>query len=168
MANNESIGRKFKSLIDRFRKIYPNVREESPPIDQMEKMLNVIFPKDWREISKYYTGEMLGSYWTLAPDIKGPGDNIVEANLRYRRIFNLPNKYLILNDIEYSAIILETQESSEKFAPVYIIDSIDIENFIHSKHLNVPKREFENYMKFFEYLIDQEEEDRKDEQEMSG
>ncbi len=127
--------------------------EACPPgeVLEIEKKLNVTLPTDFKEISRFYSGGLLGgiSHFSIAS-----GDeefNVVSETLRLRRAVGLNSKYVALAEPAGSLILLNvSQGPGVVWCDALDIDGlevVDFSNFIEA---------WDSYELFFQYLLEQE------------
>lgn len=105
------------------------------------------------KISRFFSGGLKGGISHLAHASKGPEDNIVIETLRLRKSIGLNNRYIVIAEPAESLIVLNI-ESSE----VIWCYNLDVHNINNGNYLVTPDR-WENYLSFFKYLLDEEDEE---------
>lgn len=126
----------------------------------IEDNLNIILPKDLKEITKHYSGEMLGAIEFFNFNGGEEDDySIISKTNFYRKIpdFNLPHQYIPLHESEVSFVVLETQDSPEKPTPIIWCSIEDAYHLAAGKPLEDNPTIFPSFTDFFEYLLDEEE-----------
>ena len=150
------------NLIKRYTLLYPEEEVSNTHIDDIEKKLNVVLSNDFKKILTVYSGGKLGlhSIFTLYDD--GRDYNIVNRTLYYRNCdLNLPVTYIALEETEVSFVVLETQSQANMQTKVIECSIEDIYNLAKGNPLLYNPTIFPSFTDFFEYLIKQEEDERK-------
>lgn len=152
---------KLKKLIDRYHLLYSEESVDDEKIKGIEEKLDVVLPCDFKVIAKSYSGGLLGLHSIFTLYDNGSDYNIIDKTLYYRECdLQLPSKYVALEETEVSFIVMKTQDSPEKPAPVIYCSIEDIYNLAENKPLQYNPTIFPSFTDFFEYLIEQEEQDR--------
>nr|UOP04192.1 SMI1/KNR4 family protein [Conchiformibius kuhniae] len=110
---------------------------------KIEEVLEVHLPTDFIKISEFYSGGIVGGIEHLSISLDCD-ENILTKTLYIRNHINLPNKYLVLSEMNESLILLDTENSH-----VIWIDSVDM-SFERADYWN-------SYAEFFSYMIEEEE-----------
>jgi len=147
-------------LIKRYLEIAPFNQVSSETLVLIEKALNIVLPNDFKEITKYYSGNILGTIYFFNLELFGEF-NIVEQTIFYRHKIKLPFRYLPLYEESDGFIIMETQDDPRKPSPVIWCAVEDVYNLCEDKPLIYNPTIFPNFTDFFEYLLDQEEQERR-------
>lgn len=143
----------INGLKKRYEKLYPIEGIEEEMIDNVENDLEVKLPEDFREITKFYSGGLIGDISIFAFDRYTP--NIVDETLRLRRIINLPSNFLVIAEPPASIILLDTQNTPA----VIWCDSNEVNNLHDFSFVTAPDT-WDTFSEFFLDLIEQEEEEQ--------
>ena len=150
------------SFWDQLRTRYIELFGEEPTtdgvLDQIQAQLGVTIPRDFRTISSFYSGGMVGGISHHAIATQGPATNVVTETLRLRESIALPHSLLVLAEPVESLVILATDHSRSQPAVIWI-DSIDASNLNNVESLHNPQT-WSSYADFFEFLLDREVEER--------
>lgn len=154
----------INNVIQRFRTLFPD--DDGISIDelnQIEDKLHLILPWDFKKISCYYSGGMIGgiSIFTFSADQKDQYNILNKTNYYRNCDLHLPEKYVALEESGVSFIVLETHQDENMNARVIYCSIEDIYNLANGKPLLYNPLIFPSFTDFFEYLLDQEEEERK-------
>jgi hypothetical protein len=121
-------------------------------LSDIESVLKVQLPKEFKQISTFYSGGLLGGISHHEIACEGDATNIVRETLRLRSSIGLSGKYVVIAEPPESLIIIDTTG-----APAVIwCDAVDAKNINSQEFANQPNT-WENYSDFFEYLLDEEE-----------
>ncbi len=120
---------------------------------EIESVLNVKLPNDFKEIASFYSGGFLGgiSHHSLA--IKGEATSIVQETLRIREAISLDNDYLVLAEPPESIIVMKCTGSPA----ILWCDAVEVRNINSQKFENTPDT-WDSYSAFFKHLLDEEDE----------
>tara|TARA_B100001093_G_C26467392_1_gene859050 strand:+ start:240 stop:698 length:459 start_codon:yes stop_codon:yes gene_type:complete len=128
-------------------------------LDIIEKKLNIILPSDFKQISKFYRGGFLGGLSHNAIDFDGNENNLVGETVRLRTSIILPSRFIVLAEPAASLIVMETMNDETADSKVIWLDATDVCKLDEIDTLNDPDI-WNSYTSFFEYLLDEEEEER--------
>jgi hypothetical protein len=143
---------------EHFYRYYPNnIGLDDSEIIQIEDQLNLKFPKDFKEICKFYTGEMLGGHSFLNFQTVG-NYSIEEETLALREAIKLPHDFLVLY-CEYGMIYMDCNQNSLKYGHVMYVGTEDAQWLCDGVE---PKYywDYPTFSDFFEHLLDEEEKER--------
>jgi len=151
-------------LKERYLNLFPDAKdvpvtlgnENEKILDEIERILEIKLPEDFRQISSFYNGDLLGSICIFDVNYKVNSLNIVEETIKHRKGINLPNKYVTLAEPPESFIVMDTENSSS----VIWCDAIDAER-LEDKVFNSPPKIWNTYAEFFENLLEEEEEEER-------
>lgn len=142
--------------IDRLKEKYTEIYGvEACPVEALnflEKELGLKVPDDFKEISRFYSGGLLGgiSHYEIAGS--EVATSIVQETLRLRGAIGLNKEYIVLAEPSESLIVLNVSG-----VPAVIwCDAIDAIN-INSKSFETQPDCWDSYAEFFSYLLDREE-----------
>jgi hypothetical protein len=146
----------FNALEDRYKTF-----AEKQPVDQLtlgriENALSLKLPGDFRKIATFYSGGFLGGKSHNAITLIGPGNNIVDETLRLRAEIGLPHQFIVIAEPPESLIVLDTSNQGSK---VIWCDAPDVRNLANLEILRKPDI-WASYYDFFEYLLQEEEDER--------
>lgn len=127
-------------------------------IEQVEEELGVRFPRDFRDISRFYSGGMLGGISHNAIAARGPATNITEETKRLRGAVGLPRGLIVLAEPPASLIVMDTNAMNDSPAIIWC-DSSDVSHLGTSQKLRNPQT-WKSYTEFFNFLLDNEAEER--------
>lgn len=148
----------MNQLQARFNLYYPdNIGLADDEINQIEKNLSLAFPEDFKEICRFYTGEMLGSHSLLNFQTIG-NYSIEEETLALRKAINLPHDFLVLY-CEYGMIYMDCNPQSPKYGHVMYVGNEDAQclgDGIKPEYY----WDYPTFTDFFSYLLDEEEKER--------
>lgn len=133
-------------------------------IDTIEEELSIILPKDFKEIANVFDGYTeIGGMSLFSFDTSVKGWNVIEKTKFYRAsACSLPKCYLALREEGESFIVMKTQKNPSLDAPIIWCSLSDAYNLQDDTKLQDNPKIFPSFADFFEYLLDQEEEERKE------
>ncbi len=144
----------INSLKQRYDAIYGSEPCGDGVISEIETNLDVQLPSDFKRVSDFYSGGFLGGI--SHHEIAGTGEatNIVRETLRLRESIGLAENYVVVAEPSESLIVLNT-----KGKPTVIwCDAVEAKNINAGSFSNKPDT-WESYGEFFEYLLDEEEDE---------
>lgn len=143
-------------LKKRFLKLEETDPVLSTHIQKIETKLSVTFPDDFKEICQFHAGNTLGMIEHFHIGATEINPNILDETLRLRAAIGLPKNFVFLAEPPASVIFLQTEN------PSYVVwfDAVEIDNLKNGIPLTNPTM-WENYAAFFEFLLDEEEEELK-------
>ena len=137
--------------------------EESVPdgaIDAIESALKLILPDDVKKIGTFYRGGMLGGKSHNALEPTGPAMNVVDETLRLRSAIQLPHRFVVLAEPANSLIVLDTESRASGAPAVIWCDANDVVYLDDVSAMATHPETWPSYSAFFEYLLDEETEER--------
>lgn len=142
----------IQELKKRYEALYPIEGIKAGMINNIESDLGVKLPEDFREITKFYSGGLIGDISIFAFDRYTP--NIVDETLRLRKVVNLPSNFLFIAEPPASVILLDTKNTPA----VLWCDSNEVDK-LHDLSFVTPPDTWDTFSEFFLELIEQEEEE---------
>jgi hypothetical protein len=147
-------------LRNRYVSIFGSEPAEKGELDLMEKKLGVRFPEDFKEVSTFYSGGILGGISHNAFAARGPANNITDETKRLRDTAGLPDSFVVLAEPPASLIVMNT--NLEGGSPVVVwCDAFDVSRLGTLQEMHDPQT-WGSYAEFFKFLLDMEEEERAD------
>lgn len=145
-------------LFNRYVALFGSEPTSADEITRIEEILGVLLPRDFKEVSSFYSGGILGGISHHAISNGGPPSNIVDETQRLRAAIGLPRCFVVLAEPPASLIVLNTNVSDSAPAVIWC-DAFDVchlgnPNELHSPHI------WPSYASFFGFLLDIEEEER--------
>ena len=143
-------------------------------IKNVEERLGIILPNDFKEITKFFSGNPIGPFVPYNFfEFENIFNNVVvlnRYNIVYQTLFlrerlNLPHRFIALLGNEVGFMCMETQDDPTKDTPVIYCDLEDMDQIIKEKPLKYEHDYFANFTDFFEWLIKKEEELREEERQ---
>lgn len=161
--------RKIEEAIKRYSNLYKIRALPEKSINLIEKTLKIILPNDFKEISKVFDAyEILGGHALYSFDPSVKNYNIIDKTIYYRNSdLHLPAQYIALEETEVNFTVLETHQDASMNTRVICCSIEDIYNLANGKPLLYNPLIFSAFLDFFEYLLDQEEEERRENAESS-
>ncbi|WP_411349027.1 SMI1/KNR4 family protein [Paenibacillus sp. WLX2291] len=141
---------KFSGLKQRYETLFGNTDTTKCDLVAIEKKLEVKLPEDFKGISEFFNGGLIGeidifSYCNNVP-------NIVDETLRLREAIHVPDHFVILAEPDASIILLDTEAKPA----VIWCDSIDINGLENRTFSNLPDT-WDTFLDFFLYVLYEEE-----------
>ncbi len=140
----------INKLKERYIALYGNEGVSENTLIDIEKKLNVKLPQDFREISLFYSGGLLGDITLYSIDLTY-NPNIVDETIRLRNDVNLINNFIVLAEPPESLIVLSLSDNK-----VIWCDSVDVVRLFNNSFISKPEI-WENYSSFFEKLLNDSE-----------
>lgn len=156
MSERESMS--IEQLRNQYIVMFGHEPTERSVLDQIESQLSIALPSDFREISSFYSGGIVGGISHHAIETSGPANNIVEETIRMRKTVKLPHSMMVLAEPPASLIVLLTEPTKDQPAVIWL-DSIDVSRLDKLESLHNPQV-WNSYADFFGFLLDREAEER--------
>lgn len=126
---------------------------EEQEIENVEHILGLTLPNDFKEISRFFCGGCLGIVENYR-FTQGKWNNIIDETKRLREEVNLPLKFVVLAEPSESLIVMDVEDKPS----IIWCDSIDVYNLGTKSYARSPDT-WENYSDFFSELLSDEESD---------
>ena len=138
-------------LKERYELIFGAEPSGDRVISKIEDQLGITLPSDFKAISKFYSGGLIGqiSHHEIACD--GAATNIVKETLRLRNAIGLKKNFVVLAEPSESLIVLNLLDQPS----VIWCDAIDVAN-LDSMEFNSQPDTWNSYSDFIECLLDEE------------
>lgn len=146
---------RLQELNERYSNLYPSDGIDEGILNEIEDILKITLPKDFCQISDFYSGGLLGGISIFAVAHQGISPNIVEETLRLRNEINLPSRYVVLAEPPESLIVMDT----EKTPSVIWCDATDAERISNMSFITEPQT-WDCYLEFFTKLLEDEEDEQ--------
>jgi hypothetical protein len=121
-------------------------------LHNIEKALGLKLPSDFKQVSRFYSGGLLGGISHHEIAASGNASNVVDETLRIRAAIGLERHYVVLAEPSGSIIVLD----ASAHPAVIWCDAVDAVN-INSCKFSTSPDVWENYADFFSYLLEEEE-----------
>lgn len=121
-------------------------------MDEIERELKIKLPKDFKEISLFYSGGFLGNISHYAITNKKINPNIAQETLELRKSVNLPHNFIVLAEPPESLIVLNIENNQVIWLYSFDINKLRGGNFSSKPDIWL------NYTSFFQTLLLLEEE----------
>ncbi len=147
----------LNDLRDRYITLFGG-EEPTPPEDltKLENDLGINLPANVKEVASFYSGGLLGGISIFNFCVQNNQENILSENLRLREAINLPDRFLVFAEPPESLLFLDIDTGK-----VWMIDATDANKL----SLGIQKFHnpdiWNNYVDFFDYLLSEEDEERK-------
>lgn len=155
----------LESLRNRYLALYGEESSDPNAISSLEKALNVSIPKDFTFISTFYRGGMVGGieHLAIAPDTTS--ESILTETKRVRSAIELDRSLIILAEPSESVIVLDCSDSVEPASRVIWCDPHQLNQLASATSgiIEPAVDAWRDYASFFEFLLTQEEFERRDE-----
>jgi len=146
-------------LEKRYTALYGPEPTAAGAVEEIERALSLKLPNDFRDISRFYAGGIIGGISLNAISAFGPATNIVEETIRLRTAVGLPQDMLVLGELSESIIVMGTDRRND--SPVVIwCDSTDVRNLTDLKNLRSPHT-WNSYSDFFDFVLREDEDERR-------
>lgn len=125
-------------------------------LNKIEQILNVKLPYDYRKIASFYEGGGVGIIEEFAIAYENITPNIVEETIRLRKAINLPHRFIFIAEPSESVIVMDTENTPS----IIWCDATDVDR-INNKSFSITPNTWNTYLEFFEYMLDDEEEEQR-------
>lgn len=132
--------------------------EEPTPVGSiiaLESSLDIVLPRDLKQIAEFYSGGMLGGISHNALATRTAATNIAEETLSFRAAVKLPHRFIVLAEPAESLVVLDTDSEVVTWC-----DNYDVSRLEDSSQMVGKPTTWSSYASFFEYLLDEEGEER--------
>lgn len=145
----------IKDLRKRYLSIMKQDGINEIQLKDIEKTLNIILPKDFKEIAAFYSGGSLGVVDNYSFIKIYEGHNIIDETLRLRKTIDLSPNFIVLAEPPESIIVMDLEVKPS----IIWCDATDISNINKRSFCNEPNV-WEDYSEYFNELLSDEEEDK--------
>lgn len=151
--------KKIRQMEARYRSLFSIDGVDPVVINNIEVTLDIILPKDFKEISRFFSGGMIGNLDLFSIGMPDGADyDIVSRTLFYRTSeLNLPKQYVALLESEVSFIVLESQDRADLSSPIIECSLSDAYNLAEGAPLLDNPVFYSSFAEFFSHLLDVEE-----------
>lgn len=153
---------KIKTLMDSYIKLFGNEGVYSSDIKDIEELLEIRLPKDFKAIAKVYSGGLLGGYSLF--DFSPPNNSnydIVTKTAFYRvSELSLPHNYVALLEDDVRFIVMEIVEGNPYSSRVIECSVSDAYSLSKGESLIEAPRYYDSFSDFFEFLLKEEKKER--------
>lgn len=122
-------------------------------IEELEQYLGSNLPEDFKKITKWYSGGLIGNYsiFNINTD---PDDeySLLYNTLFFRKELKLPNSFIVLY-YEYGAILLCLDNIFYEKGTILHVDNMDLVLLCNKDYLLKPLKTWKNFTAFFEEQI---------------
>ena len=152
------------NIINDLRNQYILLYGEEPvarnSIKELEQRLEIELPNDFKEISSFYSGGLLGGISHNAIASNGPATNMFDETSKLRLSEGLPLNLVVIATPPISLIVMDCSATNDIGSDTIIwCDSHDAVHLQTGKFISQPQT-WPKYTDFFRYLIDQEHQER--------
>lgn len=137
------------------KKIYFKLAKEdgidNQEIENIENILEITLPDDFKEISRFFNGGCLGIVDNYSFS-QGEWNNIIDETKRLRAAVNLPQKFIVLAEPPESIIVMNVED----IPSIIWCDATDIHNLETKSYMSNPTI-WRNYSDFFGDMLSDEE-----------
>ncbi|WP_285397690.1 SMI1/KNR4 family protein [Lysinibacillus sp. fls2-241-R2A-57] len=144
-----------KELRNKYRALYDIDGISKGYLDKIEHELQIKLPNDFREISGFYSGGIIGGIDILSFLLSEP-TNFIGETLRIRDAIGLPTRFIVIAEEAESIIVMDTENKPS----IMWLDSVEVTKLEKQDFMSKPDV-WEDFSDFFNYLLDEEEEERK-------
>lgn len=123
-------------------------------LEEIEKTLNIILPRDFKEIASFFSGGSLGVVDNYSFVKAYEGGNIIDETLKLRKSINLSPNFIVLAEPAESIIVMDLKGKPS----IIWCDATDVSNLEKKTFYNEPNV-WEGYSEYFDELLSDEEED---------
>ncbi|RJG37254.1 SMI1/KNR4 family protein [Motilimonas pumila] len=141
-------------LKNRYDAIYGCEAVDERVVSNIEVQLGLTLPSDFKEISLFYSGGLLGGVSHHEIACIGDATNIVQETLTLRDAIGLQDNFIVIAEPSESLIVLNVAGNPS----VIWCDAVEAKNLNSMNFANQPET-WESYSDFFDYLIVEEEDE---------
>lgn len=147
---------RVKNLSKEYQTPLPKVLEY-----MIEKELNIILPIDFKQLCQVCRYDYFDyfAFYNFRIEDKF---SVIAQTKSLREVWGLPNEYVVLFEDDVSMIMLKTI-SVEKSEVIWLNQS-DFDNICAGKHMQYNPTIFPCFVDFYEFLLDEEEKIRAEDQ----
>ena len=142
----------IKDLENKYVSMYGNEGCPAGIIETIENALALKLPDDFKQVSCFYSGGLLGGISHHEIALESAAATITEETLRLRESIGLDNKYIVLAEPSESLIVMDTRG----IPAVIWCDAIEAEK-LSSMNFSTKPDIWSSYADFFAYLLEQDE-----------
>ncbi|WP_285397672.1 SMI1/KNR4 family protein [Lysinibacillus sp. fls2-241-R2A-57] len=142
-------------LRNKYRALYDIDGISKEYLVKIEHELQIKLPNDFREISSFYSGGDVGGK-NIHSFLFSDPTNLIEETLRIREAVDLPNRFVVIAEQAESIIVMDTENKPS----IIWLDSVEITKLDEQDFIAKPDV-WEEFSDFFNYILDDEEEERK-------
>ncbi len=143
------------SLRQRYVALFGKEPSPAGAIADLESSLDVGLPHDLKAIAEFYSGGMLGGISHNAFAAGVAATNVAEETLRLRAAIDLPHRFIGLAEPAESLVVLDIDSGVVTWC-----DNFDVSRLDDSSKMIGKPSTWPSYAAFFEYLLDEEGEER--------
>ncbi len=145
----------FTNLRQRYAALFGVEPSKDGAIADLESSLGITLPDDVKAISQFYSGGIVGGISHNAFDGSGRAANIVKETLRLRAAIELPNRFIVLAEPSESLIVRDVESGVVTWC-----DHSDVPRLEDRSQMLGQPNVWTSYAEFFEFLLDEEDEER--------
>lgn len=136
---------------ERYLKIAKRDGINEQEIKNIEHILGITLPNDFKEISQFFSGGCLGVIDNYS-FIRGKWDNIIDKTIRLRETVKLPCQFVVLAEPPESLVVMDVEKTpSVIWCNAVEADKLGKKSYISNSDI------WENYSDFFSELLSDEE-----------
>ncbi|MFJ7839581.1 SMI1/KNR4 family protein [Lysinibacillus sphaericus] len=145
----------MNELRNKYQALYDIDGVSKEYLDKIEHELQIKLPNDFREISGFYCGGIVGGI-DIHSFLFSEPTNFISETIRIREAVGLPDRFIVIAEEAESIIVMDT----EKKPSIMWLDSVEVTKLEKQNFISKPDV-WEDFSDFFSYLLDEEEEERK-------
>ena len=148
----------FSNLKDRYVKMFSLESCQIGDLEKIEKKLNIKLPKDFWDISQFYSGGIISGCSVFSINSNEQDEyGVIFSTKAYRKNINLPHKYLALSESSCGMVLLDTETGEVLDFPIHKVLRMCEEGESITKE---DKYIYPSFFVFFDYLLTEEEKER--------
>lgn len=144
----------INSLKHRYDAIYGGEPCDDGVVPNIESALGIKLPSDFKDISLFYSGGLLGGISHHEIACVSHATNIVKETVRLRESVGLGNGFVVIAEPSESLIVLNVEGKPS----VIWCDAVEVGNLNAKNFMSQPDT-WESYGDFFEHLLEEEEDE---------
>ncbi|WP_133248860.1 SMI1/KNR4 family protein [Pseudomonas sp. CC120222-01a] len=144
-----------RELMERYISLYGEEPCAEGVLAGIEAALNITLPQGFKQISKFYSGGMLGgiSHYSIADS--SDDYSILNETLKLRHAIELSNEYVVIAEPPGSIIYMNVVRKPE----VIWCDAVEARS-VNTGFFSGAVDTWETYEEFFDYLLEREVQER--------
>ena len=123
-------------------------------LDEIQKVLNVELPMDFRNIATFFSGGYLGGISNFTFSMVDGDFNLITQTMEFRKTVKLLNRFIVLAEPPESIIVMDTENSPS----IIWCDAVEVDKLGRNEFIAQPD-EWESYLDYFTQLVEDEEDE---------
>ncbi|REK19408.1 MAG: SMI1/KNR4 family protein [Planctomycetota bacterium] len=147
---------RLAQLHQRYVALYSEEPTRGGGIAELQALLDVSLPDEMQAIAEFYSGGIVGGISHNSFDPEPAAASIAKTTLSFRSAINLPYRFIVLAELDESVIVLDVESEVVTWC-----DNCDVSRLDGSSEMLGKTETWPSYADFFEFCLDEEEEERR-------